>query len=285
MKNKLLLLEGIPGSGKSWTSRRVSRYLSHKKIVNDLYIEGCRHPVNLEGYVCVPINKVDDIIKKFSKFEKKIREHQIIDGEYTLIARQKVMREDSEIFKFLQQYAIWDNIGYCNFRMFQNLHINSWGRFTQKQKNTDVVSIFECAFLQDHVTELMLFYTMTEKEIINYFNGLYKTIVELSPLVIYLQQKDVAETIARVANVRTDERKGISWADRVADMISNSPYGKANHLNGYNGMVEFFVRRKQVDNLILESLPIKHFIIDNDDYDWDNNFKKIKDIIDSNFSL
>lgn len=122
MKSKLLLFEGIPGSGKSRTSRRVSNYLSNKNIENDLYNEGCRHPVNLDGYVCVPSSEVDGII---NKFEKKIRENQINDGEYTLIARQKVMREDSEIFKFLQQYAIWDNIGYCSFDMFQKLHINS----------------------------------------------------------------------------------------------------------------------------------------------------------------
>lgn len=130
-----------------------------------------------------------------------------------------------------------------------------------------------------------MFYTMSDKEITVYFNRLYKTIDELNPLVIYLQQKDVAETIARVSKERTDEGKGFSWAERVADMVSNSPYGQANHLNGYDGMVEFFVRRKQIDKLVLESLPVEYFIVDNDDYDWENNFEKIKSIIDKNFSL
>ena len=51
-------------------------------------------------------------------------------------------------------------------------------------------------------------------------------------------------------------------------MVSESPYGKANALVGYAGMVEFFKRRKDMDLKVLNSLKIRHIFIDNDDYDW-----------------
>lgn len=44
---KLILFEGIPGSGKTTTSQLVHSYLREMGLTTKVYIEGSDHPIDL----------------------------------------------------------------------------------------------------------------------------------------------------------------------------------------------------------------------------------------------
>lgn len=266
MKTKLIMFEGIPGSGKSTIARKTALILNKNKISNNLYREGCLHPANLDGYVVMSPEELETLIQRFPQHTERLRSHHICVDGFILVQRQKDYRADSRIFRFLEQYAIWDSG--LDFNLFVKLHRKRWSEFAKNAAIRDETSIFECAFLQDHITELMLFYEKSESEIIEYFRALEETILPLNPFLVYLQQNCVEETIDRISRQRIHEPDGRPWAERVAEMVSESPYGKENGLIGYAGMVEFFKRRKDMDLKVLDSLKSRHIFIDNDDYDW-----------------
>ena len=85
----------------------------------------------------------------------------------------------------------------------------------------------------------------------------------LSPVLIYLSQPDMRETVLRAAR----ERDG--WLERVVDLCENAPYGKLHGIKGFDGAMEFFSLRKQAEMKFLDQLDILHAVIENPDYDWD----------------
>ncbi len=47
METKLILIEGIPGSGKSTIAQKTGEYLSARGLKTKVYAEGQLHPVDL----------------------------------------------------------------------------------------------------------------------------------------------------------------------------------------------------------------------------------------------
>ena len=278
MKTKLILFEGIPGSGKSTLARKSMSALRKKKFEGILYQEGCLHPANLDGYAIIPANELNMLISKFPKYADKIQSHMIPTDEYFLIQMQKDYSSTSAIFQYLKPYSVWYNG--LNYDLFQRVHQERWENFSTQNNQNNITSIFDCAFLQNHITELMLSYEKSKKDIISYFQSLEERIMQLNPFLFYLQQRDVGETIRRITEQRIKEPDGRPWGERVAEMISTSRYGISHSLNGYSGMVEFFKRRKEMDLLVLQSLSINHILINNDNYEWKNMQKKMLEILE-----
>jgi len=278
MKTKLILFEGIPGSGKSTLARKSTLFLQKEKGETFLYAEGCLHPANLDGYAAIPVNELGALISKFPQYADKIRSHMIPAGEHLLIQLQKDYRAESVIMQHLQPNAVWWNAGF-DFALFMRYQQERWAGFAKRYSESNVTSVFECAFLQDHVTALMLFYEKSGKDIIGYFKSLEEGMLALNPFLFYLQQSDVSETIRRITEQRIKESGGRPWGERVAEMVSTSPYGITHGLTGYSGMVEFFKRRKEMDLLVLRSLKIKHVLINNDNYEWKTVQKEVLEII------
>ena len=76
----------------------------------------------------------------------------------------------SKMFSYLESYAVWDQK--LDYELFNNLQADSYRRFSKKALKENKVPIFECAFLQDNITELMLYYQNNEDEIVESFHEL-----------------------------------------------------------------------------------------------------------------
>jgi hypothetical protein len=119
--------------------------------------------------------------------------------------------------------------------------------------------------------------------IIAHHNRLLDSVKSLSPILVYLSQPDIKETISRVAKERVSPggSAGDKWIDRVVAYCENSPFGKRNNIKGFDGAMEFFAVRKRLELKILKQLPIPYVIIENTDYDWDDVWTRIEMFLDS----
>ena len=139
------------------------------------------------------------------------------------------------------------------------------------------MSVFECVLLQNHVSELMLFHFADIETIKTHINTLIQTIAELSPILIYLSQSNIRETIERAAKQRVFENG--SWIDGVINYSENTPYGKLHGIKGFDGAIRIFEERKRIELEIIKSLKIKTIILENPDYDWETLWKDIKSFL------
>ena len=274
MKTKLLMIEGIPGSGKSTMAKLASEELTRLGVRNHLYQEGMVHPANLDSYAVLTQAELPLFKHAFSEYEEQIMAEIESFGEEYLIRKSLPWDTDGRVGEYLQPYSVWDQ-GIEKER-FMDLQLRRWKQFVQSCQENQGTYIFECAFLQDQITELMMFYQSSKEELAEYFHQMERIIRPLNPYIIYLQQADIETTLRRVAKERVDEQGHPVWMEGISGFISQTPYGKANDLSGFEGLVSFYRRRKELDLAMIHAMSIPSQSIDNDDYQWQQVDDKVK---------
>lgn len=276
MKTKLILVEGIPGSGKSTFARKIAEYYRVGNITVNLFIEGEAHPADLGWNACVPAGQYEKMVNKYSVLRGEIRRNMRIEGGYAIVAYTQVKGAPKEFYKDMEAYEVYD--GRVSDDVFFNLHYNRWRSFGENALANDDLNIFECAFMQNHVNELLFWRDADMKTIIEHHNKLIATVESLSPVLIYLSQPDIRETILRIAKERVSPDSD-NWIDRCIAYCESSPFGKKHGIKGFEGAMQFFEIRKRLEMEILDQLSIPRTIVENPDFNWDDVWTKIAEYL------
>jgi deoxyadenosine/deoxycytidine kinase len=274
---RLILIEGIPGSGKTTLAAKTADYLASKKKTL-FYEEGASHPADLAWCACIPKVRFNEVINQFPDYEKKIVEHMYQEGDYFVVPYTRFTIEDAEFYQCMESFEVYDNR--VSPEVFVDLHLKKWITFGKEKESVDEYIVFECSFLQNHINELLMFHNSAREDITVYLNRLIDTVKALNPILIYLKQSNVHETIRRVSEVRVNEQGEQVWKDRVISYIENTPFGQTHGLKGFKGMVQYFEIRKMLELAILEELPVQTYILDNPDYNWEQLWVKLKEVLD-----
>ncbi len=274
---KLILIEGIPGSGKTTLASKAADYLAARKRTL-FYEEGASHPADLAWCACIPKERFQSVVDRFPDYEKRMTEHMYQEGDYYIVPYTRFSIEDPEFYQCMESFEVYDNR--VSPEVFVDLHLNKWINFGKEKASVDEYIIFECAFLQNHINELLLFHNKSKEEIKEYLMRLISTVKVLDPILIYLNQTDIKETIRRVSEVRVNEQGEQVWRDRVVEYIEKAPFGQLHALKGFSGMVQYFEMRKTLELEILEKLPIPTYLLENPDYNWEQLWEKLKEVLD-----
>lgn len=62
MKNRLIMIEGIPGIGKSTCAKKIGAYLRGKGIKAKLYSEGDAHPVDMAWNAYLTLEEYKELL-------------------------------------------------------------------------------------------------------------------------------------------------------------------------------------------------------------------------------
>ena len=273
MKSKLILIEGIPGSGKSTFARKIAGWYKNRGVSVKLYIEGQSHPADLGWNACVPVTEYNKILQRYEFLRNEIEKNAVIEGDTVIIAYTQIKTDYMDFYKELESFEVYD--GRVPDEIFFKLHYDRWRFFGQNAERKEELNIFECAFMQNHVNELLFWRNVNEDAVIAHHTRLIDSVKCLSPVLIYLSQPDIRETIQRIARERVSAEHG-NWIDRCISYCENSPFGKRRNIKGFDGAMEFFTIRKKLEMKILTQLPIPYITVENEDYNWDNVWSKIE---------
>lgn len=273
MKNRLILIEGIPGSGKTTISKKIQRYLKDKGLDVVLYNEGDMHPADMAWNALLSKEEYNKIIKENKGNEKVIKENSIFEEEYVILAYTKLgfHRKQNKLMEFLEEHEIYD--GRVPVEVFKDIHLKRWEKFKKEMLEAESkIAIFECSFLQNHVNELLAIHNKDINFIKEYLKDLIETVVELKPKLIYLNQFSIEETINRVAKERISHNEQMypDWLDMAIGYFENSSYGKLNNINGFEGLVKYFEKRQEIELEVIGDLSIDKLIVNNKNYDYGN---------------
>lgn len=264
MTTQLIMIEGIPGSGKTTIARFVKTILDGNNLKSSLYNEGdLNHPADFESVACLTDTEYNHLISKYDKelFDKFL----IKKGNDNFISYGKMKREvpnviDDKIFEAVSKYDIYN----LPLEQYSKLCKEKWQSFASKAQETDVISVFECCFLQNPLTLMLARHNADKSYIKNYINELVEIIKNLNPLLIFLFQDDVKKTFDRVIPERPKE-----WLDFVIEYITKQEYGKANNINGFEGMVKFYEVLRSFELDIFKTIEFKKLFVDISDLNWD----------------
>ena len=264
-KPKLILIEGIPGSGKTSTARFVCDWLAQHGHRPALFLEGdWNHPADYESVACLDGNEYAGLQAQFPACVKFLSEHAKLENGDWFFSYRKMQQEHGcqapgELFEALARFEIYD----LPAEKHQRLMRQGWQNFAERALADDFTYVFECCFLQNPTTTLLARHNLLIEAVHRHVLGLADAIQPLQPRLIYLAPQNPRATLEGIRRERPQE-----WADYVTGYLTGQEYGKTHGLSGFEGVIHFYTIRQALELEFLSTLPMPSITI-TDIPDWD----------------
>lgn len=247
MKSKLILVEGIPGSGKSTTAQFVSGWLSTMGLQTYLYQEGqSSHPADPDGMAYLENAAYTALLQEHADLRYTIQDHTAAQyGGYVVNYRRMDEAEKlpDALYETLQAKDIYAS---ASPELYMQITQGMWQSFADQATIEEGVYIFECCFLQNPFTVLLGQHNLSPEAVKQHVQTIGESIAPLFPLAVYLDAGSARQVLQKAIDSRPQE-----WIDFVTDYITGQGYGKAHNLQGNEGVFQFY---ELMQNWMAESL-------------------------------
>ena len=254
--NRLIIVEGLPCSGKSTTSKYIA-----DKLGAVFFDEGSgEHPADYEFHAFVS----DAELAEFSCAEQDTIKEAAVkkQGGYVVPLAQF----QGEISERLIQKKIYD---FLPWEKEKPLMLGKWAEFAAAaDKNSRYV--FNCVLLQNPMCETMMRFGFDTSVSLKYIQSICDIIRPMQPLVVYLSISDIRTEIKKALAER-----GNGWLDGVIEYHCGGAYGRANGLSGFDGYISALEERQRRELKILSRLDTDHIIIKDPQNDRETAYSQI----------
>jgi hypothetical protein len=276
VNTKLILVEGLPGSGKTTTAQLSSDILKELNISTKLFLEGnVDHPADYEAGSYFTKGEFAELLAEYEEFKSLFLKHAVerCDG---YVLSQYYLKKD------LGETAIpetfWEKImthDIYELPLEKNIEIitDKWKRFADAALTNEDTFIFECCFIQNPVTIGMIKYGASNDAVMSYVKQLATIIKPLKPILIYVEQDDLSRSFTKAVQERTNE-----WSEGFMNYYNNQGYGKLHNAVGIGGTISVLEARKQLESSIYEALDLVKLKIDNSQFDMIHHQDRIKEL-------
>ncbi len=265
MKNRLFLIEGLPCSGKSTTSKYIAKLLK-KQQNNVVWIdEGTgNHPADYEfqSYITEEIYRTFDKEEQTKILEVSTKKH---DGYIVELGQLK-----GELFDKVIPYKIYDCL---EWDVEKEIMLDKWRAFVE-QADEQTIYVFNCCFLQNPMCETMIRFGHDLERSRQYIESIAKIIEPMQPVCIYLKENRIKDKVAKVSKERGDK-----WLNSVIEYHTNGTYGKENGLVGFDGYISCLEERQKRELSILKGLDIDYLVVEQVAEHWNEAQVEIETFI------
>jgi hypothetical protein len=263
--SRLILVEGIPGSGKTSTARFVRDWLEQHGQRTSLFLEGdWRHPADFESVACLDEREYAELRNQFPEQTSFLAEHALaVRGEWFFSYRQ-LQREygngvPDALFEALAKFEVYS----LPAQKYQRLLRQRWQDFSAEARARDTVYVFECCFLQNPTTTLLAYHNFPLDAVQEYIGTLADIIRPLAPRLVYLEQTNIPATLESIRRQRPP-----AWVDFVTRYLTEQAYGAQHGLHGFAGVIDFYTIRQALELELIQALPIPSLLV-SDVMDWE----------------
>ncbi|MDA1543669.1 MULTISPECIES: hypothetical protein [Bacillus cereus group] len=274
MNAKLIIVEGLPGFGKSTTAKLINEILSQNKIEVELFLEGnLNHPADYDGVSCFNKFEFDRLVSNSGDFKEELLKRVLKKGSNYLLPYRKIKNEFGDQFSDELCNDISRNDIYeLPFDKNVELIADKWNDFAEIALEDNKVYIFECCFIQNPLTIGMIKYGEQKEKIINYVMKVAKIIENLNPMLFYVEQDDLEFSFRKALKERNPE-----WSTGIVDYYTNQGYGKEHNHSGVEGAIKVLEARRNLELEIFDMLKMKKEKINNTKYEIDSYRSMLKD--------
>lgn len=263
-KTKLILVEGLPGFGKSTTARLVYDILKERNVEVELFLEGdLQHPADFEGVAFFTNAEMKQLFLKHELQIDLLKQHIEVNEDGFFIPYQKLQHKlgielTPELLDLLMKKDIYE----LPLEQNQYLIEKRWMAFAERAQKSEKITIFECCFIQNPITVGMIKHNTHKENILTYIKSLEKAVEVLNPLLLYVNQDDLKFSFEKAIIERPKE-----WFEGFVNYYANQAYANENNYTGLEGTLKILEARKQLEMTILEQLSIRKEIVNNSNYD------------------
>ena len=247
MEHKLILVEGLPGTGKTTLSEHMYKLFTAQGIQAELLLEGnVNIPSNFFNIAGIPNGDFADSTSKIP--------HTAETDNYIFVNLEDCAEQ---ISTQLQRYDIGNEFNpFISAQEYARCTLEWWNHWATIAKES--VLIMDSAFLQCPINE-MIFRKASDSEVIAYICAIADIIKPLNPVCVYLRRESAEIAIEFAKTV-----KGEHWAKGIEGLADL-------------GCPDLFERRFALENTLLSSMS--NIVCHIDGYDWSDAESKIQNLI------
>lgn len=237
-----IFIEGIQGMGKSTLLSEIARQKPEYRVCR----EGDYSPVELAWCSWMDEGQYNSTLEKYSAIRKEIEDNTFREGDHYIVTYTRILTDIPGFHKDLEQYEI-----YNGRRTLQELEQII---FTRYERFHDGGYLFECAFLQNIVEDMILFHQLGDEDILDFYNRLYDIMPKEHFRLLYLYSDKIAENIRIIQRERSDDQGNQLWYPIMMEYLVNSPYGRAHGYEGFEDLVAHLKHRQQLELRIVREI-------------------------------
>lgn len=240
MKN--IFVEGIQGMGKSTLVNRLAYTMPKLQVCR----EGDYSPVDLAWCTWMTKEEYETVLKKYALIQDEIIKRTVIDGEHYIVSYTQIITDISNFHKDLEQYEVYN--GRVSLEELKEIVLSRY----QKFHGTGYV--FECAFFQNIMEDLILFHMLSDDEIIDFYRELYSLIDKENFILFYLYSEDLEETIRAIRKERSDHFGNEMWYSLMLQYLIHSPLGEKRGYSTFEDMISHFKHRQELELRVINEV-------------------------------
>lgn len=237
-----IFIEGLQGMGKSTLLQEIARRRPEYKVCR----EGDYSPVELAWCAWMDGEQYAAALKRYAPIRSQIEAGTFREGDHYIVTYTKILTDIPGFHKDLEQYEIYN--GRKTLRELEEIVTARYRSFH------DSGYLFECAFMQNIVEDLILFHQLNDGEILEFYRRLYAVIPKEHFRLLYLYSDKIAENIRVIQKERSDGEGNQMWYPVMMEYLVNSPYGKTHGYREFEDLIEHLRHRQQVELRIVREI-------------------------------
>jgi len=276
---KLIIIEGIPGSGKTLLAEFIHRTLDQQCVPNRVFLEGNPdHPADFESLAHFSPRDFAVLLERWPLFRTVLERQVQVDGEDYFLGYRSLHSQDGqalpeELMADLARHDVYETQlpqTYCR------LALQRWSAFVEKTRASPETYIFECCLMQNPFAILMLRHGWSAAETGSHIRSVADSIRVLNPLLIYIRTAAPRATLEHMACERPRE-----WMEFVTAYTDHGAWSKANGVSGFEGFIRFHEQRQEIELDLLQGLNISSLVIDDHLMDWETRQRAVATFLKS----
>ncbi len=256
-------IEGIQGAGKSTLVGRLAEKLPNYHV----FREGDYNPVELAWCSYLTKEQYEAVLSKYAGIADEIKKNTTVERVFTgtgvsadrnaedryVLTYTRIITDLPGFHKDLEQYEIYN--GRVSREAFDRIIFSRYAKWHGDNQ------VFECSIFQNIVENQILFYEMSDEEIVEFYKELAQVIQVENYKILYLDVPWVAGALEIIRKERVDAQGHEMWFPLMLGFLEDCPYGKKHVLKGFDGLVRHLKHRKNLELRILREVFPEHAVI------------------------
>ena len=264
--SQLIMLEGMPSTGKTTNSRFIQIQLERSSMKTEWVHEvAMPHPVLFFDEAGMTYDEYDNFIKTYPQTADILNSIAVFRKSTVGIHLPELQwncgdKIDSKVYQALLEYDVWN----FPIDVYKKFALEKWEYFTRKAlENRDKVYIIDSAVFQFQIFTF-LFKNRPYQELQSFIEQIGDIIRPLNPCLLYFYRENTEATIDYLVKDR-----GISYLEYIWNRDKDQPY-YADKPPGAESFKQFLRDYADMANLLFASLQINKISFEISNGNWES---------------
>lgn len=273
-RTKLVIVEGIPGAGKTSTAHWIHAWLNLNGFEARLHLEGdLDHPADFESTACLTDAEFNHLLDEFPAWSETLSGLAQPREQNVFVGYRKVNGLPEGLFQALARREVYEQPD----ADFRRVTLHKWAEFAAKAAAGKNCYVFECCLLQNQLTTLMAVHDLPDEAIAAQVLAIAAVLRELNPLIVYLEPPSVRAGLERIAGQRPRE-----WLNFVIRYTTTQAWGQRRGAAGFEGLVRFYETRRDLEKKLFPRLGWRGLWEENAGQDWTRTLGRLRQFMAEN---